>query len=53
VTVGKPEGKRSFGRPGCMTEDKMRMNLGKYGRKAWSGCNWLRVGTKRCLLRTR
>jgi hypothetical protein len=31
VFVGKPEGKRPFGRPRCRWEDEVRMDLGETG----------------------
>jgi hypothetical protein len=27
ILVGKPEGKRPLGRPGCMCEDNIRLDL--------------------------
>ena len=40
VLVGKPEEKRSLGRPGCRWEDNIRMEVG-----VWTGSRWLRIGT--------
>jgi hypothetical protein len=42
--VGKPEGKRSIGRPLCGWKDNIKMDL-KSVRKAWIGLIWLRTGT--------
>ena len=32
VLVGKPEGKRQLGRPGCRCEDNIKMDLQEVGR---------------------
>jgi hypothetical protein len=45
VLVGKPEGKRPFGRPRCRWEDKISMDLQEVGWEAWSGLMWLRIWT--------
>jgi hypothetical protein len=37
LLVGKPEGKRSLGRPRIRWEDNIKMDLGKTGR---CGMNW-------------
>jgi hypothetical protein len=50
IFVGKPEGKRSLGRPRSRWEDNIRMFLGKWGGEVWIGCMWLRVGTSDRLL---
>jgi hypothetical protein len=45
VLVGKPEGKRTFGRPMCRWEDTVKMLLQEVecgGMK--TGSSWLRVG---------
>ena len=34
VLVGKPEGKRPFGRPRCRWDDKINMGLQEVGREA-------------------
>jgi len=47
--VGKSEGKTLLGRPRHKWEDN-RIILGKIGRKVWSGCIWLRIGTGGSLL---
>jgi hypothetical protein len=41
VLVGKPEGKRPFGRPRRRWEDGIRIDL----RGVWIGFDWLRIGT--------
>jgi hypothetical protein len=44
VSVGKPEGKRPFGRPKCRREDGIR--IGDWlGGGVWIGFDWLRIGT--------
>jgi hypothetical protein len=45
VLLGKPEGKRSLGRPRCRWEDGIRMNLGETGSGVWIEFDWLRTGT--------
>ena len=44
VLVGKPEGKRPFGRPRFRWEDKINMDLQEVGWEAWTGLMWLRIG---------
>jgi hypothetical protein len=43
--VGKPEGKRSIGRPRRRWEDGIRMSLRETGWREWIGFDWLRIGT--------
>jgi hypothetical protein len=38
LLVGKPEGKRSLGRPRCRWVDNIRMNLGEVG---WGDVDWI------------
>jgi hypothetical protein len=46
VLVGKPEGKRSLGRPRRRGEDHIKTNLQEVGDVGvWIGSMWLRVGT--------
>jgi hypothetical protein len=45
ILVGKPEGKRSFGRRAHRWEDNMRMNLRGMGWEVVSGRIWLRIKT--------
>jgi hypothetical protein len=45
VLVGKPEGKRPFGRPRCRWEDNIKMDLQEVGWGIWTGSSWLRIGT--------
>jgi hypothetical protein len=48
--VGKPEGKKSLGRPICMWVDNIKMDLRETG---WDGMDWidlLRTGTNGGLL---
>jgi hypothetical protein len=40
VLVGKPEGKRPLGRPGCRWDDYIKMNLGEIG---WDGIDWINL----------
>jgi len=37
ILVGKPEGKRPFGRPRPRWEGNIRINLGETGGKLWIG----------------
>jgi len=52
ILVGKPEGRRPFGRPKCRLENNVKMDLQeiKWG---WSGVICLRIGTSGVLLCTR
>jgi hypothetical protein len=43
--VGKPEGRRLFGRPRRRWEDNIKMDLREVGWGAWTGSIWLRIGT--------
>jgi hypothetical protein len=43
VLVGKPEGKRPFGRPRHRWQDNVKMNLQEVG--TWIGSVWFRTGT--------
>jgi hypothetical protein len=43
--VGKPEGKKSLGRPRRRKKDNIKMNLREVGCRAWAGLIWLRIGT--------
>jgi len=43
VFVGKPEGKRSLGRPRCRCEDNIQMDLQKVG---W-GMDWIDLAQNR------
>jgi hypothetical protein len=52
ISVGKPEGKRSLGRPRYRWEDIMKMDIRKYGLRVWVGFIWLRIVTGGRLLRT-
>jgi hypothetical protein len=45
VLVGKPEGKRSLGRPRRRWEDNIKKDLQELGVGAWTGSSWLRIGT--------
>ena len=45
VLVGKPEGKRPFGRPRHRWEDNIKMDFQEVGCGAWTGSSWLRIGT--------
>jgi hypothetical protein len=42
--VGRPEGRRSLGRPRHRWEDNIEIDL-QVGWGAWSGLIWLRIGT--------
>jgi hypothetical protein len=45
VLVGKPKGKRPFGRLRCRWENEIKMDLREIRWGAWSGFTWLRIGT--------
>jgi hypothetical protein len=45
LLVGKPEGKRSLGRPRCRWVDNIRIDLIEVGWLMWTGLVWLRIGT--------
>jgi hypothetical protein len=45
VLVGKPEGKRSLGRPRRRWEDNIRMDVQEVGCGVWTGLGWLRIKT--------
>jgi hypothetical protein len=45
VLVGKPESKRSNGRPRRRWEDNIKMDLQEVGYRAWTELSWLRIGT--------
>jgi len=45
VLMGKPEGKRTLGRRRRRWEDNIKMDLQEVGCGAWTGSNWLRIGT--------
>jgi hypothetical protein len=44
VLAGKPEGKRSLGRPRHRWEDNVKLELEEMRWERWSGFTWLRVG---------
>jgi len=44
VLVGKPEGKRTLGRP-MNRRDNIKMDLQEVGCEAWTGLMWIRIGT--------
>jgi len=41
VLVGKPEGKRPFGRPRRRCKDNIKMDLREVGYGVWTGSSWL------------
>ena len=45
VLVGKPEGKRPFGRPTLRWEDNVKMDLQEIEGGVGTGWSWLRIGT--------
>ena len=45
VFVGKPEGKRPLGRPGCRWEDNIKMELQEVECDSMGWVIWLRTGT--------
>ena len=44
VLMGRPEGKKSFGRPGCIREANIEWIFKKWD-GAWTGFIWFRIGT--------
>jgi hypothetical protein len=44
MLVGKPERKRSLGRPGCRLEDNIRMDLREVG---WECVDWIHLAQDR------
>jgi hypothetical protein len=45
VFVGKPEGRRPFGRPRRRWEDNIKADLLEVGCGVWTGLSWLRIET--------
>jgi hypothetical protein len=45
LLVGRPEGRRSLGRPRRRWQDNIKMDLQEVGWGAWTGLIWLRIGT--------
>ena len=45
MLVGKPEEKRSLGRPRRRWDDNIKMDLREVGGGVWTGSSWLRIGT--------
>jgi hypothetical protein len=45
ILVGRPEGRRPFGRPRRRWEDNIKMDLQEVGWGAWTGLIRLRIGT--------
>jgi hypothetical protein len=45
VLMGKPEGKRTLGRPRRRLEYNIKMDLQEVGCRTWTGSSWLRIGT--------
>jgi hypothetical protein len=43
--VGKPDGKKTLGRPERRSEDKIKMDLQEVGWKAWTRLIWPKIGT--------
>ena len=48
--MGKPEGKRPFGRPSHRWENNIKIDLQVVRWEAWTGLIWLRVETDDRLL---
>ena len=44
VLVGRPEGRRSLGRPMRRRKDTVEMDPQEMGWGAWTGLIWLRIG---------
>jgi len=45
VLVGKPEGRRTLGRPRRRWVDNIRMNLQELDVSIWTGLGWARIET--------
>ena len=45
VLAGKPERKRALGKPRRRWEENIKMYLQEVSLEAWTGSNWLGVGT--------
>jgi hypothetical protein len=45
ILVGRPEGRRTLGRPRLRWEDNIKTDLQEVGWGAWTGLIWLRIGT--------
>jgi hypothetical protein len=45
VMMGKPEGRRSLGRPRRRWEDNIKMDLREWDKGAWTRLIWLRIRT--------
>jgi hypothetical protein len=45
ILVGRPEERRSLGRPRRRWEDNIKMVLREVGQGAWTGLGWLKIGT--------
>ena len=45
VLMGKPEEKRTLGRPRCRWEDDIKIDIQELGCGAWNGLIWLGMGT--------
>ena len=45
VLVGKPEGKKPYGRPGVDGRILLRCIFRKWDVEVWTGSSWLRIGT--------
>jgi len=45
VLVGKPEGKKPFGRPMHIWENNIKMDLQEVGCRVWTVSSWLKIGT--------
>jgi len=50
VLVGRPERKRSLGRPTCRWKHNIKMDLQEWDGEAWTGLHWLRIGAGGCCL---
>jgi hypothetical protein len=50
VLVGKPEGRRTLGRPRRRWEDNLSWTLGRQGSMGRTGFSWLRIGSSGGLL---
>jgi hypothetical protein len=45
ILVGRPEGRRSFGKTTCRRGDDIKMDVQDMEWGEWTGLSWLRIGT--------
>jgi hypothetical protein len=45
ILLGKPEGKRPYGKLRLIWEDNIKIDIWEIGLRVWIGFIWLRIGT--------